>query len=162
MESVGVEVERSMDELRYHFESINGKSASVIVIQGGDEDDIDLDVRVEVEHNDDDSTKEVRVIRKRISVEDHEEKNVGRSQVADLKVYPVPSDGAITLSFNNSGNDPVDIVIRNSEGKVQRQLKVRGDGDKQVKLNLDDLAAGTYFIDIKQGKSQHTKKLILE
>ena len=163
MQSIGIEVERAKEEVRYHLNIDDDHDRSVIIIKSrSDDDDNDVDVEVEVYSKDDDTEKKVSVTRSKMVVEDHEEENASSSDLTDLKVYPTPSEGTINVSYELEKPGTVQIKVRDMKGAVQREMKVKGEGKKSMKMNLDDLSAGTYLIEVKEGKAVHTKKLILE
>lgn len=163
MQSIGVEVERAKEEVRYHLNIDDDNERSVIIIKSkGSDEDEDIDVEVEVNRADGDKEKKVKVTRTRMVVEDHEEENATSSDLKDLKVYPTPSEGDINVSYELEKPGTVQIKIRDMQGAVQREMKVKGDGKKSLKMNLDDLPAGAYIIEVKEGKAVHSKKLILE
>ena len=127
-----------------------------------DTDEVDVDVSVEV--NEKGTKKEKKVVVKRTSmdVEDEEDRNTNGSDLESLKVYPVPSTGDVHVSFDNTSNQMIEIRVRQADEKIIREMKLKGSGEKDIKLNLNDLPAGACLIEVKQGKAMSVKKLILE
>lgn len=163
MESIGVEVDRSMDEVRYRFNADDDDKTSVMVIRSkSDDDDTEVDVEVEVRSEDDMRSKDVRVTRTKMIVEDHAAVVDGKSDLKHVNIYPVPTAGEINVAFENKGSGSVQLQILNLQGEVMREMKVKGKGKKQVKMNLDDLPAGTYLVEVSEGGTQITKRLIVE
>lgn len=164
LEDIGVEIERSMNEVRYHFDMDDNASKSVIVIRSnGQDEDEEIDVQVEVRSDSDgDTEKEVEVTRTKMVVEDVEESQTGSSSIQDLRVYPVPSKGDVQIQFENDEDGPVHIQIKDLQGKTVREMKIKGEGKKNMRMNLDKLPSGTYTIEIREGKSKYTKRLVLE
>jgi len=163
MESIGIEIERTMEDVRYRFDSDDENKTSVIVIRSkGNDDDTDIDVEVEVRSDDAEDSKEVRVSRTKMVVEDHSSSQEGKSHVKNLEVYPIPSDGAINVAFENKDGGPVRIKVKNMQGETLREMKIKGDGKKRMKMNLDDLPAGTYLVEVAEGGTVISKKLIIE
>jgi hypothetical protein len=163
LEGLGLEIERTVDEVKYQFKTVNGQGSSVIIMHSDcDEASVDVDVKVDVKEDGSDTEKEVTIVRKSMVVEDDESDVSKKSDLSTLKVYPVPSDGDIDVSFDNQSDIPVHIDILNAEGKVVRTMKLKGKGHKDVKMNLDTLPAGSYQVIVTQGKSRAVKKLILE
>lgn len=163
MESIGIEIERTIEDVRYRFDSEDENKTSVIVVRSkGNDDDTDVDVEVEVRTDNNTDAKEVRVSRTKMVVEDHSSTQEGKGNIRNLEVYPVPSDGAINVAFENKDGGPVRIEVKNMQGETLREMKIKRDGKKRMKMNLDDLPAGTYLIEVTEGSTAITKKLVIE
>ncbi|MEQ9188443.1 MAG: T9SS type A sorting domain-containing protein [Cryomorphaceae bacterium] len=163
MESIGVEVDRSMDEVRYRFKADNDDKTSVMVIRSKEnDDDAEVDVEVEVRSANDERSKDVRVTRTKMVVEDHAAVVDGKSDLKHVSIYPVPANGEINVAFENKGGGSVHLQVLNLQGEAMREMKVKGKGKKQIKMNLDDLPAGTYLIELSEGGTHITKRLIVE
>ena len=164
MESIGVEIERSMDEVRYEFNTQNGQRTRVMVFKsnGHHDEDVDIDVEVITDDEDDAEHHRTTVTRTKMIIEDQEEVYERSSGIKEVNVFPIPSDGAVSVSYSNGGTSSVKVQIQNMQGKPVREMKINGKGEKSVTLNLDDLPAGNYLVVISEGKSRVTKKLILE
>jgi hypothetical protein len=84
------------------------------------------------------------------------------SKNKDFTIYPNPSNGVIYMKFNNSEIQETEFVIHDIMGKeVHREIIRRKDilSVKEIDLNL--LPAGTYIVNIFDGKSVTREKLII-
>jgi len=79
------------------------------------------------------------------------------SEIANVKVYPNPSNGHVTISGNKIEGGTVEII--NTIGA--RVKKIQLSSDKQH-LNLEELKSGVYFIQIEKDNKRGTQKLIIE
>jgi hypothetical protein len=92
---------------------------------------------------------------------------VGVAENANLltesNIYPNPAKGTAMLSLVLENSEPVEIVILNTVGQSVRTTMIQGHrGEQAFKLDLSGLSSGLYFVNIKAGDAQATKKLILE
>ena len=92
---------------------------------------------------------------------------VGQQEIAaattGLEVFPNPATGAnMTLRFTGvAANGQVNWTLHNALGSIERQGNLRnGQGD--VVLSLDGLAAGVYFASVVQGgRAVATKRVVI-
>ncbi len=77
----------------------------------------------------------------------------------DFIIYPQPSNGVITLSFENliiNGN----ILIINALGENVYSERIFNETKKEI--DLQNISSGIYFIKVLNGNSTYLKKLIME
>ncbi|MCX6314615.1 MAG: T9SS type A sorting domain-containing protein, partial [Sphingobacteriales bacterium] len=67
------------------------------------------------------------------------------SRLAD--VFPNPSNGKFTVKLNRALVTPGQILIKDITGRLVAQQALAA-GQKQINLNLGQLAAGRYFLHI--------------
>jgi Protein of unknown function (DUF1501)/Secretion system C-terminal sorting domain len=77
--------------------------------------------------------------------------------------YPNPATHATTISFKVNNTNLVDITIKDSQGRLIKNLlhEERTEGSHTVKLEVSDMPPGIYFYQMKTGFFQETKKLIV-
>jgi len=81
-----------------------------------------------------------------------------------LKLYPNPSMGSVTIEYNLTQSDFVEICLLDNFGKSVYTLKNRTHHDSGVyKIILSgvELPSGTYFCRLKTEHSQKTEKLLI-
>ncbi len=79
-----------------------------------------------------------------------------------LNIYPNPNIGIFTITLSNIIMDKLSINITNILGELvyaTQEENTSADFNKQ--LNLQNLACGTYFIQIKNADKVYTQKLII-
>lgn len=80
----------------------------------------------------------------------------------DLKVYPNPTTGEISINADLAISGNTKIVIRQLNGAVVMQQQKSGyAGDNRWTINLSELKDGQYIIQVASGSSLLTKKLVL-
>lgn len=77
----------------------------------------------------------------------------------DIRMFPNPSNGQITLS--NNGNEKWDIVIYNELGQIVLNKVSLAENESNLKLDLSALQSGLYFIELSNGQQKTVKKLAL-
>jgi hypothetical protein len=80
--------------------------------------------------------------------------NIGESEIDDLKIYPNPTNGLITLSNELPGS----LEISTMNGKIVLSANV----DAFANVSLENVAAGVYFLKYTSGNQFVIKKLIKE
>lgn len=77
-----------------------------------------------------------------------------------LHVYPNPSEGNYVLDFNSSTNKNVYYAIYNMAGQKLRQYQMKlNAGNTKAALDITDLPAGIYMLEMKDGGISHKVKL---
>ena len=82
-----------------------------------------------------------------------------------LDVYPNPTKGDVWVRIN-SGVDrdlPCDITVVDTFGRSMYRLEGEYLQNQQaIKLSLNDIAAGVYLVQVKNGSHQETRRLVLQ
>ena len=84
------------------------------------------------------------------------------SDLVDLNVYPNPTEGIFNLEISATKPKELEFVLLNSMGKtlmVKSHRIIKGN-NKIVFNEIESLAAGIYFLKVKEGKSIFIKKII--
>jgi len=80
-----------------------------------------------------------------------------------MVVSPNPSTGVIRLAWTNSADGNIQIKIHDLRGKeVYNQTTQATEGYQVKQLNLSDLSAGVYMIQVQSNQSTEQFKLILK
>jgi PKD repeat protein len=78
-------------------------------------------------------------------------------------VYPNPNTGRFTLQMQLIETENLRLEVVNLQGQtIFRQESIANAGPFRQELNLNDVAAGTYFLRIMSGDRMVTKKLFVE
>ena len=68
-----------------------------------------------------------------------------------VKVYPNPSSGLVTIKLNEESNEDLEVKVLNSMGQIVYTYSY-SKYDSELKLNLDHLNNGLYHI-VVQGSN---------
>lgn len=81
-------------------------------------------------------------------------------ELAELKLYPVPTRDELTISFDANGSEEVKLQLVNPLGAVVlEQTEIVQQGPAQLRLQLGTLAEGMYTLEIQQGDRRSLKKI---
>lgn len=79
-----------------------------------------------------------------------------------LKIYPNPTNGPLNISFENSEEKNVEIVIKNLNGvTIFAAEKNLNHSKYQIDLRETGLAKGTYLLTVRSGGQLHSEKVVL-
>lgn len=81
---------------------------------------------------------------------------------SDIRVFPNPSDGKLTISWNEDSDKTIELQIVDIMGKIcyREQIKLTG---KELQLNLSEhLDYGLYFFNFNNGNARSVRKVIIE
>jgi len=74
-------------------------------------------------------------------------------QYFGLKVFPNPATNKLTVNFSVPLNDEVELIFKDSSGKnIKTERRKVEQGDYELYYDLTDWSAGTYFLEIKNGR----------
>lgn len=81
---------------------------------------------------------------------------------AQFEVYPNPTNGVITVLFENSNSADAEIELLSLAGQVIETLTVDHTSGNRVQMDLSDLPSGVYMVRFTQNNSTSVKRIILE
>ncbi len=85
--------------------------------------------------------------------------NVQTLQLEDARIYPNPSDGVFSFSFNTKPG-PLTVAITDVNGKVvYSDRNENATGNYQNDINIKDLPQGNYIITVNQGDKFYTQQI---
>lgn len=87
----------------------------------------------------------------------------GQTGLSGFVIYPNPSMGLFTLSYELSNAENLQIQVLSITGEViysKEYKKVSGKFSKEI--NLNNVAVGIYSVEIKAGEKRYSQKLIKE
>ncbi len=76
-------------------------------------------------------------------------------------IFPNPAKDHLNVKFTNVANQPVRITLINMKGQVISTQYAAGQGSQQVRINLDKLPAGVYFLRIIYQEVLVPKKIVI-
>lgn len=77
--------------------------------------------------------------------------------VSKLSVYPNPTSGLVTIS-NDNNSTLQSVSISDLNGRTVKSLKLNGESTSQI--NISDLSAGVYMMNISSDQGSVTKKIV--
>ncbi len=82
------------------------------------------------------------------------------SVLSGLKVGPNPVKDYIELTLANACSEEINYEIQNNLGQIVTRSKFKIDENKQAKLNIQSLASGVYYLNLKKGEIRNSYKFI--
>ncbi len=83
---------------------------------------------------------------------------------AGFGMYPNPADASMVLEIPVlEENTPVSVSISDISGRLiwQQQPRLSRD-ENRLNVRLDEMANGVYFVQVRNGDQQHTRKLVVQ
>ncbi|MEQ9262037.1 MAG: PKD domain-containing protein, partial [Owenweeksia sp.] len=88
-----------------------------------------------------------------------EENIISRS----LAIYPNPSSGMVNISFDTESSDDVTLTVLDLSGKVVRMIKSSNvNGRYDDKLDISELARGSYLLKVESGDIRAIRRIVRE
>ncbi|MFM7824148.1 MAG: PKD domain-containing protein, partial [Bacteroidota bacterium] len=84
-------------------------------------------------------------------------------QSLPMTVFPIPAKDQVQIRFNSPAQDRLQIRLMDVAGRVLKQeLKEVEAGDINMRLELQNIPAGIYVLDVAGSQMQSQQKLIVE
>ncbi len=95
------------------------------------------------------------IFSKVIAVERKDEK------VGILDIYPVPANADLNVEFNSESTQSVTLELQDVLGRVLKNIETTTQiGKNYWKIDVSDLAQGTYFVKLQDGNKEITNKFV--
>lgn len=87
--------------------------------------------------------------------------NEVKADLESLDVFPNPSNEISNLKFNLSQTSAVNVELRDLTGKLifREDYASMSKGNQLIQINVSDLNSGIYFVNLRIGDQQVTKKI---
>jgi PKD repeat protein len=83
------------------------------------------------------------------------------ADLADIQIYPNPSNGRITVSFD-SNVGMTEISVMNMLNKLVFSDKTETTTGKNLNIDLSNFSKGVYFIKLKTDRQEVTRKIVIQ
>ncbi len=86
------------------------------------------------------------------------------SDINYLSIYPNPSNGDVTIQFENqNGVKDVNVLIRDLRGQVLDSYTIlANEGNNLVLIGRNEISSGLYFVELRVGSQKIVKQLIFK
>jgi len=88
--------------------------------------------------------------------------NINDNIISNLEVYPNPSNGNFSVQFDALSSMPIALDVFDASGRMVYAKTYQNKGVFNENIQLQNLQAGVYFLRIKDGEKQATKKIVIE
>ena len=79
-----------------------------------------------------------------------------------IRVYPNPAQRQVTVEIDNSEFDEYTIELISYTGEVVRNQRATGTGTTRVRMNVQDVVPGMYFVKVTSDDRQSVVKLVVD
>lgn len=89
--------------------------------------------------------------------------NVGVNEVAkkSVKLYPNPTEGPITIEFDQIPSEEINILVVDLSGKILLEEKHHPIGNK-LNIDINEISSQYCFFIIREGKKSHSFKILVK
>lgn len=89
-------------------------------------------------------------------------KNIAKNEMIS-KIFPNPATNNVSIQVTLGSANDITVELYNAIGQKVAASKGNGNlGENTINMNLGTLNAGVYFVKIKAGNAESTKKLVVE
>ena len=84
-------------------------------------------------------------------------------EVADLNLFPNPTDGELNVQFTVGNAQKIQLAIQDVAGKIVQNVGIyANEGSNLVMLDTQSLASGMYFLNVSVNGTQQTMQFIVK
>ncbi|MGV9003342.1 zinc-dependent metalloprotease [Flavobacterium sp.] len=87
---------------------------------------------------------------------------INENTLQDFSLYPNPSNGSFTISFNSTSSTKVNVGVFDIRGRMVYQNNYQNNGFFNEIIQLGTLHSGIYLVNVQDGDKQITKKIVIE
>lgn len=89
--------------------------------------------------------------------------NIAKTDASTSRIYPNPTKNSVNVAITLSQANVISVDIYNAIGQLISSGKTNGMvGENIINANLNNATPGVYFVKVKAGNTESTKKLIIE
>ena len=89
--------------------------------------------------------------------------NASKTDASESTLFPNPTENNFNVRLNLSIANDIVISVYNALGQKVSETKANGTiGENTLSMNMNNANAGVYFVKIKVGKYESTKKLVVQ
>lgn len=84
------------------------------------------------------------------------------ASMSDFAIYPNPNNGNFTVSFTSGTAQDIKIGVYDMRGRQVMQRSYANTGAFSGNINLDNVEAGIYLVNVEDGANRITKKIVVQ
>lgn len=82
--------------------------------------------------------------------------------LSDFRLYPNPNNGIFTLEFDSVSSEDIHISVFDIRGRKVFNQTYSNTGKFSQNINLNNVQSGVYLMNVKDGKTSETRKIVIE
>jgi hypothetical protein len=79
-----------------------------------------------------------------------------------VSVYPNPTSGIVTVGYNLSNTQPLDVTVVNAMGSVVAKLDNIQGGFGASQIDLTNVSEGIFFVNLTNNGQTVTKRIVVK
>lgn len=83
-------------------------------------------------------------------------------EINDFVIYPNPNNGNFNVQFNATSTNDINIRVHDMRGREVFTKSFQNNGLINENVNLENLQAGVYLVNVQDGNRKQVKKIIIE
>jgi trimeric autotransporter adhesin len=87
-------------------------------------------------------------------------KKIALDQNVNITVFPNPNNGLLDINISNAQSDKALVKLLSMDGRVLTSKSYNLQGKTTVKMNLNNFAAGIYYINVSNNSFNKTMKIV--
>lgn len=87
---------------------------------------------------------------------------VNENNLKNFVIYPNPNDGNFNIQFESNSGNEIRINVHDISGRLIFEKTYQNTGTFNQQLQLNYVQAGTYLVNIQDGESKITKRIIIK
>ncbi|MCB0398494.1 MAG: T9SS type A sorting domain-containing protein [Winogradskyella sp.] len=88
--------------------------------------------------------------------------SINEFELDDLSIYPIPNNGTFTISFNSRSGEGIKIEVFDIRGRAIFNKTYTSTNRFNEEIRLNTVQSGVYLLNISDGPSKVTKKIVVE
>ena len=88
--------------------------------------------------------------------------NTEKFGLDDFTLYPNPTSGAFTVSFNSVSGDAVSVSVHDIQGRMIMSKQIANTGNVNEVISLPNVQAGIYLVTVQDGNKKEVKRVIVQ
>lgn len=84
------------------------------------------------------------------------------SSLSEFKVYPNPNNGSFNVHLNSTSDATITMELFDIRGRKVFNNEYANNGNFDQTINLSNVTAGVYLLNVSDGVSKETKKLVIQ
>lgn len=88
--------------------------------------------------------------------------NESFSSLSNFNVYPNPNNGTFTIDLNSNSDDDITLEVFDVRGRSVFNNVYSNTGNFTQTINLNTVSRGVYLLNVSDGVSKETKKLVIQ
>lgn len=88
--------------------------------------------------------------------------SINENNFSNFIVYPNPNNGNFNIQFANASSDKINIAVYDMRGRIIFEKDYQSQSDFNENIQLDNVQAGVYILNVTDGKHKEIKRIVVK